>query len=170
MENAPGAHGEESTMFGQKHLLEHCPKKPHWETAPNSGLSWWQTQVCLSFASLGHFLPSRGILAQMCLTHGRELPIPEHQIHCWREWWDGGGKSKGSCCSHLGELTTFMVQHVHLHLRLSSINTLFCFTLDDRRVLIGHEEIHQAAAWCSRWVPTASGSCRAAPGLAAAPK
>lgn len=64
-------------MFGQKHLLEHCPKKPHWETAPNSGLSQLQTQVCLSFASLGHFLPSRGILAQMCLTHGRELPIPE---------------------------------------------------------------------------------------------
>lgn len=77
MENAPGAHGEEDTVFGQKHLLEHCPKKPHWETAPNSGLSQWQTQVCLYFASLGHFLPSRGILAQMCLTHERELPIPE---------------------------------------------------------------------------------------------
>lgn len=42
---------------------------------------------------------------------------------------------------------------LHLHLCLRSVNTLFCFALDDRRALIGHEEIHQAAAWCSPGSP-----------------
>lgn len=82
--------------------------------------------------------------------------------HCWREQGDGGAKTKGSCCCHLGQLSTFTVQHVHLHPCLNSINTPFCFTLDDSRALIGHEEIHQAAAWCGGRVPIASGSCRAA--------
>lgn len=42
---------------------------------------------------------------------------------------------------------------LHLHLCLSTVNTLFCFAPDDRKALIGHEEIHQAAAWCSPGSP-----------------
>lgn len=46
-------------------------------TAQNCGLNWVETQVYLCFTSSGHLLSSKGILAQMCLTHGREPSIPE---------------------------------------------------------------------------------------------
>lgn len=46
-------------------------------TAPNSGLSRVETQVHLYFTSLDCLSPSEALLAQMCLTHGRELPVPE---------------------------------------------------------------------------------------------
>lgn len=46
-------------------------------TAPNSGLTQVETQVYLYVRSLGHLLLSEGLLAQMCLTRGRELPVPE---------------------------------------------------------------------------------------------
>lgn len=122
------------------------------------------------FFKFRSLLPSRGLLAQ---TQGRELPKPEPPAApVWTSPRAGGsagreeGRARGAAAAFQGSQPHPQCSTVHLHLCLRSSYALLCFTPDDTRALIGHEEIHQAAAWCSCWVPTASGSCCGCPKMA----
>lgn len=74
------------------------------------------------------------------------------------------GAAAGQRSKDLSELLLSFraVKHIHLHPCPNSINTLFCFSPENTKALIGHEAIYQGAAWYGCRVPIASGSCFAA--------